>query len=435
MDAGQGRRASPRSASARATRSGSRPGCRSTATSSTATTNPFEAGLGRVVKLDKPGDFVGRAALERVAARRRRAQALVGLVAARPRDRPPRLPGLLPATGATGVVTSGTQSPTLGEPIAMALRRHGRCRAGYDARRRDPRSAGPRRGRRPAVLPPGPLTGADARPASRDPHAECVRCRPCRGGVSTRWSPRTCATRRTTSGSASRATRRRSGSPTYAADQLGDIVFVELPERRARRLDPVRRLRRRRVGQGGQRPVRPADRRGHRGERRPGRVAGARQQRPVRRGLDAPRSSSPTPAEVDELLDAGGLRRADRGRLSRRMPYGPHTAGDRERMLAALGHRSRSTSCSPTSPRPSGRARLDLPEPEPELELAARLQGLAGAQPDRPRVVPRRRRLPPLHRRRRSTRSSSAASGTRPTRRTSPRSARARSRASTSTSR
>ena len=32
--------------------------------------HPFEAGLGRVVKLDKPGDFVGRAALEKVAARR-----------------------------------------------------------------------------------------------------------------------------------------------------------------------------------------------------------------------------------------------------------------------------------------------------------------------------------------------------------------------------
>ena len=28
--------------------------------------NPYEAGLGRVVKLDKPGDFVGRAALEDV---------------------------------------------------------------------------------------------------------------------------------------------------------------------------------------------------------------------------------------------------------------------------------------------------------------------------------------------------------------------------------
>src|SRR5262249_11516777 len=31
-------------------------------------TNPYEAGLGRVVKLDKQGDFVGRSALERVAA-------------------------------------------------------------------------------------------------------------------------------------------------------------------------------------------------------------------------------------------------------------------------------------------------------------------------------------------------------------------------------
>ena len=30
------------------------------------TTNPFEAGLARVVKLSKAGDFVGRAALERV---------------------------------------------------------------------------------------------------------------------------------------------------------------------------------------------------------------------------------------------------------------------------------------------------------------------------------------------------------------------------------
>ena len=36
-------------------------------------TNPYEAGLGRVVKLGKPGDFVGRAALEKVAARRARA--------------------------------------------------------------------------------------------------------------------------------------------------------------------------------------------------------------------------------------------------------------------------------------------------------------------------------------------------------------------------
>ena len=53
------------------------------------------------------------------------------------------------------------------------------------------------------------------------------------------------------------------GITEYAADQLGDIVFVELPES-GRDPHPVRRLRRRRIGQGRQRPVRPADRRGHR---------------------------------------------------------------------------------------------------------------------------------------------------------------------------
>ena len=81
-------------------------------------TTPYEAGLGRVVKLDKPGDFVGRAALEKVA-----------------RDGPPRKLVGLEVEGRgiarhghpvwvgerrTGIVTSGTQSPTLGVPIAMA---------------------------------------------------------------------------------------------------------------------------------------------------------------------------------------------------------------------------------------------------------------------------------------------------------------------------
>jgi glycine dehydrogenase subunit 1 len=58
------------------------------------------------------------------------------------------------------------------------------------------------------------------------------------------------------------------------------------------------------------------------------------------------------------------------------MPYGPHTAGDRERMLAALGIDSVDALFAdiPESLRASP---LDLPGPEPELELAARLQGLA----------------------------------------------------------
>jgi aminomethyltransferase len=81
-------------------------------------TNPFEAGLGRVVKLQKPGDFVARAALERDA-REPLAKRLVGLtVAGRGIARHGHR--VLAGDRATGVVTSGTQSPTLGKPIAMA---------------------------------------------------------------------------------------------------------------------------------------------------------------------------------------------------------------------------------------------------------------------------------------------------------------------------
>jgi aminomethyltransferase len=82
------------------------------------TTNPYEAGLGRVVKLEKPGDFVGRAALER-ASRDGPARRLVGLIVT---GRGIARHGYPVWAGdrQTGVVTSGTQSPTLGKPIAMA---------------------------------------------------------------------------------------------------------------------------------------------------------------------------------------------------------------------------------------------------------------------------------------------------------------------------
>jgi aminomethyltransferase len=82
--------------------------------------NPFEAGLGRVVKLDKAGDFVGRAALARVAAGGAR-QTLVGLTLA---GRSVARHGhtVHPPAGdeQMGTVTSGAPSPTLGMPIAMA---------------------------------------------------------------------------------------------------------------------------------------------------------------------------------------------------------------------------------------------------------------------------------------------------------------------------
>ncbi|MBI2764184.1 MAG: glycine cleavage system aminomethyltransferase GcvT [Chloroflexi bacterium] len=82
------------------------------------TTNPFEAGLGRVVKLNKPGPFVGREALARVA-ERGVSRRLVGLVVTGRGIARHGYP-VRDAAGVTGVVTSGTQSPTLGRPIAMA---------------------------------------------------------------------------------------------------------------------------------------------------------------------------------------------------------------------------------------------------------------------------------------------------------------------------
>ena len=80
-------------------------------------TNPYEANLGRVVKLDK-GEFIGRAALASVQQSGPRRK-LVGLVmrdnAIARHGYPVRVDG-----ADAGAVTSGTASPTLGEPIAMA---------------------------------------------------------------------------------------------------------------------------------------------------------------------------------------------------------------------------------------------------------------------------------------------------------------------------
>ena len=93
------------------------------------TTTPYEAGLGRVVKLDKqtpdgdPLPFVGRDAL---AARKASPPARV-LVGLRGLGRRPARAGygvVLPESGGEprriGTVTSGAPSPTLGYPVAMA---------------------------------------------------------------------------------------------------------------------------------------------------------------------------------------------------------------------------------------------------------------------------------------------------------------------------
>ena len=82
------------------------------------TVNPYEAGLGWTVKLDK-GEFVGRAALVKVKGEGPRRR-LIGLA---------MQPGSIPRHGAAvsrggkqvGAVTSGTHSFFLGHPIALAL--------------------------------------------------------------------------------------------------------------------------------------------------------------------------------------------------------------------------------------------------------------------------------------------------------------------------
>ena len=80
---------------------------------------PYEAGLGRVVRLDKPGDFVGREALAARAAEGPR-RTLIGLLG-RSRRVPRHGYAVVSADGdRVGVVTSGAPSPTLGTPIAMA---------------------------------------------------------------------------------------------------------------------------------------------------------------------------------------------------------------------------------------------------------------------------------------------------------------------------
>lgn len=89
------------------------------------TTTPHDAGLGRVVRLDKVGadggpvDFVGRGALQ-ARAGSDPARVLVGLQGLTRRAARQGYPVVTPGGAVVGHVTSGAPSPTLGHPVAMA---------------------------------------------------------------------------------------------------------------------------------------------------------------------------------------------------------------------------------------------------------------------------------------------------------------------------
>ncbi|GEL94178.1 glycine cleavage system aminomethyltransferase GcvT [Cellulomonas composti] len=89
------------------------------------TTTPHDAGLGRVVRLDKVDDegsplpFVGRAPLE-ARAHAVPARTLVGLEGLSRRAARHGYDVVTPTGAVVGTVTSGAPSPTLGHPIAMA---------------------------------------------------------------------------------------------------------------------------------------------------------------------------------------------------------------------------------------------------------------------------------------------------------------------------
>ena len=172
------------------------------------------------------------------------------------------------------------------------------------------------------------------------------------------------------------------GITAYAADQLGDIVFVELPDvgTRAR---AVRRVRRRRIGQGRERPVRPGQRRGGRGERRPG--GQARSSSTATRTATAGWSGfgSPTPTQLDELLDADAYDALDRGRLTdrdavrsayRRRPRAD-ARGARPRHRRRSSSRTSRTTLRASPPRPArtrARARAGRPAERPGRRATGR---------------------------------------------------------------
>ena len=194
-----------------------------------------------------------------------------------------------------GVVTSGTQTPFLKKAIGMAylpIDAHG---AAAPSSTSTSAAAAPRaRGRADAVLQDerssGPRQRARHRPGMRSDD-----------GVSGRFKYTKDHEWIELAGD-----RGKVGITDYAQQQLGDVVYVELPEVGAQ-AEAGAVVRHDRVGQGGVRAVLAGHRRSRRGQHGAQGQAGSGQHGSARQ-LDDRRSSSTNPAEAGALLDADAVR-------------------------------------------------------------------------------------------------------------------------------
>ena len=185
---------------------------------------PYDAGLGRVVRLDKAGDFVGREALAQ-RADSPPARQLAGLEG-QSRRVPRHGYAVLWDGEPCGSVTSGAPSPTLGVPIAMAYVRPdvARAAASGEAGRAAPaghRYQGARRAGQTgaaAVLPPPGLTGPARIPTTRRQRGEAIMSVP----EELHYTPEH-------EWVALSGTSASVGITDHAQRQLGDVVYVSVP--------------------------------------------------------------------------------------------------------------------------------------------------------------------------------------------------------------
>ena len=290
------------------------------------TTTPVEAGLAWAIgrRRREAGDFPGAAAilrqLQEGPSRKR-----VGI---RPDGRAPAREGTAITDAAgnpIGRVTSGGFGPSVGAPVAMGYVETAHAAEGeaLDACRARRAAAGAGRAvavRADPLLPRHP----------RRPRAACIRA-----DRNTHRRKRMSETRYTRDHEWVRQEGDIAviGITDYAQSQLGDVVYVELPEI-GRTVEQGKEAAVVEFGEGGERGLCPGLRRGRRGQRRIARQPGAGQRRRDGRGL-VHQAASRRP-ETTRRADGRGVLPGFR-RGAGMMRYLPLTDADRREMLSAIG--------------------------------------------------------------------------------------------------